>query len=107
VIVIDPDHRVTMWSRAAEEMWGLRSAEASGEALEGLDIGLPIGEFMPSICRVLAGESGREEATLKATNRRGRSIVCSVSAGPLKSDGRVLGAILLIEEEDPAAAPAP
>ena len=105
VIVIDPDHKVTMWSRAAEEMWGLRSAEASGKALEGLDFGLPIREFMPSIRRVLGGESGREQATLHATNRRGRSIVCAVSAGPLASDGRVLGAILLIEEQKPSAAP--
>ncbi|HKN50574.1 MAG TPA: PAS domain-containing protein, partial [Actinomycetota bacterium] len=105
VIVIDPDHRVTMWSRAAEEMWGLRSAEASGKALEGLDIGLPIREFMPSICRVLAGESGREQATLKATNRRGRSIVCAVSAGPLARQGKVVGAILLIEEQEPVPEP--
>ena len=105
VIVIDADHRVTMWSRAAEEMWGLRPAEASGKALEGLDIGLPIREFMPSICCVLAGESRREQATLNATNRRGRSIVCAVSAGPLASDGRVMGAILLIEEQDTAGAP--
>jgi two-component system CheB/CheR fusion protein len=105
VIVIDPDRRVTMWSTAAEEMWGLRFAEASGKALEGLDFGLPIREFMPSIRRVLGGESGREQATLHATNRRGRSIVCAVSAGPLASDGRVMGAILLIEEQKPAAAP--
>jgi len=105
VIVIDADHKVTMWSRAAEELWGLRSAEASGKALEGLDIGLPIREFMPSVCRVLAGESGREQATLNATNRRGRSIVCAVSAGPLASDGSVMGAILLIEEQKPGAVP--
>jgi two-component system CheB/CheR fusion protein len=105
VIVIDTDHRVTMWSRAAEEMWGLRSAEASGKSLEGLDIGLPIRELMPSVRRVLAGESGREQATLDATNRRGRSIVCAVSAGPLASDGRVMGAILLIEEQKPGCAP--
>ena len=105
MIVVDTDRKVTLWSKVAEEMWGLRSAEARGEALEGLDIGLPVGEFLPSICRVLAGESEREQATLKATNRRGRSIVCAVSAGPLASDGRVMGAILLIEEQKPGAAP--
>ncbi|HEY2666738.1 MAG TPA: CheR family methyltransferase [Actinomycetota bacterium] len=103
VIVIDPDRRVTMWSSPAEEMWGLRSDEVSGEPLEGLDFGLPIREFMPSVRRVLAGESGHEQATLHATNRRGRSIVCAVSAGPVASDGRVMGAILLIDEQDPAA----
>ena len=75
MIVVDTDRKVTLWSKVAEEMWGLRSAEARGEALEGLDIGLPVGEFLPSICRVLAGESEREQATLKATNRRGRNIV--------------------------------
>jgi hypothetical protein len=58
---------------------------------------------MPSVRRVLAGESGHEQATLHATNRRGRSIVCAVSAGPVASDGRVMGAILLIDEQDPAA----
>ena len=105
VIVLDADRKVSLWSRVAEEMWGLRSAEASGEPLESLDIGLPVGEFMPSICRVLGGESGREQATLKATNRRGRSIVCAVSASPLARDARVVGAILLIEEQDAVLAP--
>ncbi|MEA2500702.1 MAG: two-component system, chemotaxis family, CheB/CheR fusion protein, partial [Actinomycetota bacterium] len=101
VVVIDKDCRITMWSTAAEEMWGLRSAEARGEALEGLDIGLPVEKLMPSIRRVLASESPREQATLQATNRRGKGIRCAVSMGPLGSDHRVLGAILLMEVQDP------
>jgi len=100
VVVIDKDCRITMWSTAAEEMWGLRSAEARGEALERLDIGLPVEELMPSIRRVLASESPREQTTLQATNRRGKGIRCAVSMGPLGSDHRVLGAILLMEVQD-------
>jgi two-component system CheB/CheR fusion protein len=101
VVVIDTDCRITMWSRAAEEMWGLRSAEARGEALERLDIGLPVEELMPSVRRVLGRESPREQATLQATNRRGKGIRCAVSVGPLGSDHRVLGAILLMEVQGP------
>jgi two-component system CheB/CheR fusion protein len=101
VVVLDRDCRITMWSRAAEEMWGLRSGEARGEALEGLDIGLPVGTLMPSIRRVLAMDSPREQATLEATNRRGKGIRCAVSVGPLGADHRVLGAILLMEVQDP------
>jgi two-component system, chemotaxis family, CheB/CheR fusion protein len=99
VIVIDADRHITMWSRDAEEMWGLRSPEARGQALEGLDIGLPVEELMPSIRRVLARKSPREQVALRATNRRGKGILCAVSVGPLGSDGRVLGAILLMEEQ--------
>src|SRR5205807_1578879 len=101
VVVIDTDYRITMWSRAAEEMWGVHSGEARGEALEGLDIGLPVEGLMPSIRRVLARESPREQATIQATNRRGKGIQCAVSVGPLGSDHRVLGAILLMEVQNP------
>jgi hypothetical protein len=50
-------------------------------------------------------ESPREQATLEATNRRGKGIRCAVSVGPLGSDHRVLGAILLMEVQDPDRVP--
>ena len=99
VIVIDTGCTVTMWNQAAEELWGLRAGEANGQALERLDIGLPVETLMPLVHRVLSGRSPREQVTVEATNRRGKGIGCVVSVGPLGTTGAVLGTILLMEEQ--------
>jgi two-component system CheB/CheR fusion protein len=104
VVVIDSGCTVTMWNREAEELWGLRAGEASGQALEHLDIGLPLEGLMPRVRRVLSGESSREQVTLEATNRRGKPITCVVSVGPLGTTDAVLGAILAMEEQAPVKA---
>jgi len=69
--VVDADLRVSMWNRAAEDMWGVRSDEARGESLMGLDIGLPVDELMSTLRHCLSGTSAREQTEVEATNRRG------------------------------------
>jgi two-component system CheB/CheR fusion protein len=98
-IVIDRQFKIVTWSRKAEELWGVRSEEAQGQSLFGLDIGLPIQELRSPIQRCLAGEADVQELFLPATNRRGRSINCRITVTPLLNlEGDYQGTILLMEE---------
>ncbi len=74
VVVVDTDLRVHVWGPGAEDLWGLRSDEATGRVFGELDIGLPVGEVVPVLERTLAGQPGRTEAVVEALNRRGRHV---------------------------------
>jgi two-component system, chemotaxis family, CheB/CheR fusion protein len=101
-IVVDRQFNLTIWSRRAEELWGLRSEEVQGKSLFNLDIGLPVQELRSPIQMCLTGEADTQELVLQATNRRGRSINCQIVITPLLSlDGDCQGAILLMEESQP------
>jgi two-component system, chemotaxis family, CheB/CheR fusion protein len=116
VVVVGEGLTVQVWSHQAEELWGLRRDEAVGQHLLNLDIGLPLDEVRPVVRSTLAGESGSQEVTLTAVNRRGRSIDVRVVASALHGpDDAVVGAILTMEEAgrrdggawpNPAAVPA-
>ena len=89
--VLTPELHVRVWNRQAQELWGLRPDEVVGQHLLNLDIGLPTDRLRSLIRRTLAGESGPQEVTVAAVNRRGRSI-----------EVRVLGSALTRGTEDPA-----
>jgi two-component system CheB/CheR fusion protein len=99
VVVVGTELHVQVWNHQAEELWGLRRDEAVGEHFLNLDIGLPLDRVRPVVRSTLAGEDGPQEVTLRAINRRGRSIDVRVIASPLRGDGdSVVGAILTMEE---------
>ena len=105
VVVLDADLRVSMWNRAAEDVWGVRSEEVRGKPLMSLDIGLPVDQLMSNLRRCLSGAPVREQTEVEATNRRGRKIRCLVSCSPLMGSGEtVQGAILLIDDRSPVPA---
>jgi two-component system, chemotaxis family, CheB/CheR fusion protein len=103
VVVIDRAGRVQVWNRGAEDLWGLRHAEAVDQHFLGLDIGLRPARLAQEVSAVLA-EGQPNRRTLEAVNRRGRPISCIVSVLPLVSsgdgdgDGKVRGAIVLMED---------
>jgi two-component system CheB/CheR fusion protein len=98
VVVVDRSLAVQVWNAQSFELWGVRSDEAEGESLLGLDLGLPVEKLTGAVQAVLDGES-RVELTVGATNRRGRAIDCRIVALPLSVDGQeVSGTILLMEE---------
>jgi two-component system CheB/CheR fusion protein len=101
VVVVDQNLRVQSWNRRSEDLWGLREREVQGQNFLGLDIGLPVEKLKQPVRACLAGQNDIQEATLKATNRRGKSIECRVTCTPLvsQSDG-IRGVILLVEEHD-------
>jgi two-component system CheB/CheR fusion protein len=107
VIVIDRDQRVQIWNAESTEFWGVRSDEAHGQNLFGLDIGLPLDSVRNPLRRVLDGADERAEVIVDALNRRGRQMRVSVTllrlgVGP----DDVNGAILLtapVDGHDPRA----
>jgi two-component system, chemotaxis family, CheB/CheR fusion protein len=100
VAVVNRDLKIQVWNRRAEDLWGLRPAEAVGEHLLNLDFGLPTGELRPLIRQVLAGNNGPQEIQVPAVNRRGRPIKVRVVCTPFAADHReVTGAILVMEPE--------
>jgi two-component system, chemotaxis family, CheB/CheR fusion protein len=102
VIGVDPDLRVTMWNRRAEDMWGLRAAEVKGKHLLNLDIGLPVHQLHAPIRAIFNGEAEMQEVMLPATNRRGKAIRARVISTPLGPSAKLpLGVIMLIEEKRP------
>ncbi|WP_153035546.1 CheR family methyltransferase [Amycolatopsis sp. YIM 10] len=100
-IVTDTEMRVTAWNRGAEDLWGIRSEEAVGQHLLNLDIGLPVAELRPSVRAALQDARFREVLTLKAVNRRGRTISLRLHCGSLHNpDNEIRGVILLMDPEE-------
>jgi two-component system, chemotaxis family, CheB/CheR fusion protein len=104
--VLDRELRVTVWNRQAEELWGVRSAEAERAHFFSLDIGLPVAQIAPAIRACLAGTLDSHEAVLPALNRRGRAISCKISILPLvgRQGDQPRGVIVLMDEQPGAAA---
>ena len=99
VAVVDRELRLLAWSRHAEELWGLRLDEVSGQHLLNLDIGLPVERLRPALKACLSGDSAIEQVVLDAVNRRGKPIRCTVTCTPLMGgQSEVRGVILLMEE---------
>ena len=102
VIVVNTQYNILTWNTEAENMWGLRADEVQGESIFGLDIGLPVDRLREPIRRCLVDQIDREELTLEAINRRGRTIQCRISFNPLIGfDKNRQGVILLMEEFQP------
>ncbi|HEX2180075.1 MAG TPA: PAS domain-containing protein, partial [Actinomycetota bacterium] len=100
IIVLDASLRVRLWNRQSFEMWGLLEEEVLGSPFLGLDIGLPRDLLAPALMAGLKGDSSHHELQLRATNRRGKRIVCRVGISPMEpADIRPEGVIVLIEQE--------
>jgi two-component system, chemotaxis family, CheB/CheR fusion protein len=102
VAVLDNRQTVQIWNRHAEDLWGLRGNEAVGQHFLALDIGLPVDSLQTRIRDALRGVDGHGELTLEATNRRGRTIDCTVRTVPLVAGDHVTGVILLMDQAEAA-----
>jgi two-component system CheB/CheR fusion protein len=97
LIVLDRSLVVTGWNKQCEEMWGVREGEAVGHELFQLDIGLPAEALRDPLTRLMQGTNVEAPVELEATNRRGRTMRCTIRLTPLTSpDGQIEGAIVLI-----------
>jgi two-component system CheB/CheR fusion protein len=104
VVVVDRDQRVQIWNRESVDLWGVRTDEAQGQNLFGLDIGLPLDTVRGPLRRVLAGMDERADVELDALNRRGRTLRVSVTLLPVgMTPGEVSGAIMLTAPVDGTA----
>jgi two-component system CheB/CheR fusion protein len=99
VVVVDMDSRVQIWNRRSEDLWGLRREEVQGRNLLMLDFGLPVENLKRPLRACLTGAVETENILLRATNRRGRTILCRVTCVPLVGVSTdVQGAILVMDE---------
>jgi two-component system, chemotaxis family, CheB/CheR fusion protein len=100
VAIIDPEMRVKIWNRRAEDLWGIRADEAVNHHFLNLDIGLPVTQLQPIIRASMNNGGKSHEVTLEAVNRRGRKIQCRVISTPLitPDSERPQGAIVVMEE---------
>ncbi|HEX2189323.1 MAG TPA: CheR family methyltransferase [Longimicrobiaceae bacterium] len=99
VAVLDRGSDVRLWNQRAEDLWGLRAGEVMGQALQNLDIGLPVERLRGPIRACMDERSPYEALVLDAVNRRGKPVRCRVTCAPLLGEGEVvLGAVLLMEE---------
>jgi len=85
----------------SEDLWGMRASEIMGMSLLGLDIGLPVELLIRPIRAVLDEKSNVEEITLKAINRRGKTINCRVTLSPFTGGTRERRGVVLVMEEEP------
>jgi two-component system CheB/CheR fusion protein len=104
VVVVDSELRVRAWNGRAEDLWGLRAAEVIGQHFLNLDIGLPAEDIRPLLRSASAPDGSPGEITLRAINRRGRTIVVRVACTPLRNqhDGRVRDGAIVVMESDEA-----
>ena len=99
VAVVDHELRILAWSRHAEELWGLRGEEVSGQHLLNLDVGLPVQKLRAALKACLNGEDTHEQMVLDAVNRRGKKILCQITCSPLLgSESQTAGAIIVMDE---------
>ena len=99
-VVVDPQLRITKWSHAASELWGLREHEVEGHNLLNLDIGIPVAELREPVWGTLAGRDA-DPVVLEGRDRRGRPVRCEVSFAQLRSHlDEVEGAILVMAAEE-------
>jgi two-component system, chemotaxis family, CheB/CheR fusion protein len=107
VTVLDPDLRVLVWNPGAEDLWGVRQEEVQGQHFLNLDIGLPIDQVLPALRAAMGGENGTQSTVIRATNRRGRSVVCRVTCSPLLDSDKTLRGVIMVVVDEPAQAQQP
>jgi two-component system, chemotaxis family, CheB/CheR fusion protein len=99
VVVVDRQLRVTAWSSAAAELWGLRDEDVQGEHFLNLDIGIPVADLRDLLRGALAGGE-TEEVELRGHDRRGHPVVCRISFAQLQAHhGEPDGVIVVINAE--------
>jgi two-component system CheB/CheR fusion protein len=103
VAVVDSELRIRSWNRRAEDLWGPRAAEVTGQHFLNLDIGLPFDRVRPLLRAASGPDAQFGEVTLHAVNRRGRTIAVRVACSPLGPDrhgARTAGAVIMMESDD-------
>jgi two-component system, chemotaxis family, CheB/CheR fusion protein len=98
VVVLDRSLLVRSWNKGAEELWGLRADEVRNQPFFKLVFGLPTAGVHEVVQECLATGQRTGPIHVSAINRIGRSITCTVTCSPLKSNGAGEGAVLLMEE---------
>jgi two-component system CheB/CheR fusion protein len=99
VAVVDADLRVLAWNARAVDLWGIRTEEAIGEHLLGLDIGLPLDRLRgPLRAQLAEGPVEPQSLTIAAVNRRGRAVQVRVTLTDIRIHGATTPVAVLAME---------
>lgn len=71
VVVLDSNLTVRLWTRQAEELWGLRADETVGQHFLQLDSGLPTKQLTVLVHEIASGAAERRELLIAAVVRSG------------------------------------
>lgn len=96
VVVLDHELRVQTWNRGAEELWGLRADEVRQRGFFTLDFGLPTTPVRDMVHECLESRQRTGPMRVRAINRIGRPITCSVICSAL--DRADDGVVLVMDE---------
>jgi two-component system CheB/CheR fusion protein len=99
VIVVDPELLVVTWNRQAEDLWGLRADEVTGQHLLNLDIGLPVDEIRPLVRAALTEDAEAQTKNIAARNRRGRDVSIRLTCTGMHTPGRDARGVVLVMNE--------
>lgn len=95
--VVDADLRVLAWNSRAEELWGVRSADAVGAQLADLGIGLPVEQLSrPIRARLTNADDAASVQVLDAVDLRGDPLRVQVTLTNLRDDGRDVPVAMLV-----------
>jgi len=97
IVQIDPQGKVLMWNRAAEEIFGWRAEEVVSRVIPTIPPGGDA-EVFGNIRRVLEGESIHVTEVRRLT-KSGNAIDVTVSAGPVRdAENHVVGAVAIYHD---------
>src|SRR5262249_7805253 len=97
VAVIDQSRKIRIWNPGAEDLWGVREDEVRGVDFLEIDTGLPVARLEGGITNSLSGSDGDVSMVVDAVTRRGRAVECRVGITPLRADGQIDGALIIME----------
>lgn len=111
VYITDPDRRILLWNKRAEEITGYNASEVVGTRCMD-DILVHIDKYGHPLCttdlcplyRAIVKESpSKSPVLIYAKHRKGHRIPVSVSVAPMRDDqGRVIGGIEIFRDETAA-----
>ena len=102
VAVVDERFDVVVWSRAAEDLFGLRADEAVRRSFLALDIGLPVGEIGPLLHAAVGSNSAdRQHLLVDAVNRRGQPFTCRITVRRLTEVPEADSTVMILMEAWP------
>lgn len=100
IIAVNLRGEVTTWNRSMEEMFGLKSQEVSGKALQEITPEVFNGQILDNLGQVLKGEIPMaHDLAVRSVGQGGQQALANIDIHQFSdSSGNPLGAILVVED---------
>lgn len=98
IIAVDMDHGCTVWNEAAERLFGIGAAQATGAVLGDLSGFFEVDKVARAISEALHGKAAALLDQPFFPPDRPDPLYVDLRCFPLRDDGRIIGTILLISD---------